>query len=93
MAYKLTVKGIETIYSQASNEYFMDVEVAVFNDDVEVESKRFGYPLDTSSEAVLEDLAKVEATLNSDAALAEKSAALEAGFANANKVRETLLKK
>lgn len=92
MAHTIKIKNVETAYSQASNSHFIDVEVEVYDGEELVDTRRFGYPADTSADFIKEEMAKMEATLDSDKKIGEDSAELEGQLANAASVKEQLLK-
>lgn len=90
MAHSITIKSIETAYSQASNSHFIDVEVEVFEGEESLGTRRFGYPIDTSKEGIIEDLQKVKATLDSDKELSVANAELEKNLASAEETKELI---
>lgn len=91
MAHAIKVKNVETAFSLADNKHFIDIEVEVFDGETLTGTRRFGYPLNTSKEDILADLNKVAKALDSDAEHAAKSAELEAGLANAESLKTSLL--
>ena len=93
MSHQIKIKSVETAYSQASNSHFIDVEVEVYDGEELVGTRKFGYPTDTSADFIKEEMAKLEATLDSDKEIGIASAEVEAQLKNAASVKEELLKK
>jgi hypothetical protein len=91
MSHTYTITSVETVYAQASNDYVIEVELDLFDDNVSVGVRRFAYPTDTTSEAIKEELNKLCATLDSDKIVGEQSAGLEAKLANAELIKESLM--
>ena len=91
MTHSLTIKSIDTAYSQASNSHFIDVAVEVFDGEESIGIRRFGYAMGTSKEDIIADLQKVKATLDSDKEIGVASAKLETELAQANIIREDLI--
>lgn len=90
MTHSLTIKSIETGFSQASNSHFIDVAVEVFDGEESLGVRRFGYPMGTSKEEIIADLEKQKATLDSDKEVGVASAKLEAELSQADSLKEEL---
>lgn len=90
MAHAITIKSIETGFSQASNSHFIDVAVEVFDGEESLGVRRFGYPMGTSKEEIVEDLKNQKTTLDSDKEVGIASAQLESELAHANSLKEEL---
>lgn len=91
MSHAIKIKAIETAFSQADNRHFLDVEVEVTDGEKAVGTRRFGYPMDSTKEFILEDLNKVAKALDSDVVNAANSSKTEADFANAESLKKSLL--
>ena len=91
MAHTFKIKGVETVFIQSANDYQVEVAVEIYEDEVLTGERRFGYPTDTTAEFIKEDLAKLCTTLDSDKAIGEASAELEARLANADSIKESLM--
>lgn len=91
MSHTYTITSVETVYAQASNDYVIEVELDLFDDNVSVGVRRFAYPIDTTSEAIREELTKLCTTLDSDKIVGEQSAGLEEKLANAEIIKESLM--
>lgn len=90
MAHTLKIKSIDTAYSQADNSHFIDVEVEVFDGEESIGTRRFGYPMGTPKEVILEDLGKVKALFDSEQESKIANAELEAKLADAAQMKEEL---
>lgn len=99
MAHSLKIIGVEIKYSIVEKGEFLDVTTELYSEEI-VDGKleqvlkgirKFGYPLTTTKDTILEDLKNVSKTLDSDATLAEQTVASDAAMKNAEVVRNELL--
>ena len=90
MLHTLKILNVDTVYSQADNSYFLDVEVEVLKEGKVIGTKKFGYPIDSDEKFILADLKKVSETLDSDLENAEKNAKLDNALKNAEDVKKSL---
>lgn len=89
MSHVIEVKDVVTI--QTLEGYSMSVIVDVYDDEELIGERRFGFPLETKTDVIKEELAKLAATLDSDKEVGIASAELEAGLANVADVKEELM--
>lgn len=95
--YTSKIIGVETVFYQASNSHFVDVEVEIYKetepgqDDVLVAVRKFGYPVGTTGDEILLELEKVCASFEADADTTAKSAELEAVLSQAESLKEELM--
>lgn len=100
--YTTKITNVETVFYQASNSYFVDVEVEIYKEVpaeqegekptvVLHDTRKFGYPVGTKKEEILADLDKLCATLASDEEVGKRSAELEAHLAEAESLKNDLL--
>lgn len=83
----LLVKSIKKETSVQDNETFFDVCVQLFDDAGELlVERRLGFPLHTTQDEMLAELAKFKKTYKSDMTGMEKNAAFDALHAEADKV-------
>lgn len=96
MSHTIEIKGVDKRFSALDNIDYIDVLVEVFynHEDGSRESKgerRFGYPIETTAEGIRADIDKFKATLDSDKAVGDRSAASEAATVHVEDLRNKLL--
>lgn len=82
----LRVLGIQKLDVQADNSTVLDVLVELYDNEDAIEQRRLSFPLDTSHEALQEELSKFLETYNLDREQAEASKEQDAAHANADEV-------
>lgn len=91
MAHEIKLKNVETAYSQGEDKHFLDVEVEVLKDGEFSHTLKFGFPIDSSKEYILDELAKVAARLDSDEENGKRSEELNKSLASAADVTTSLM--
>ena len=75
---KAIIKDIKKSTIVATGEKFIEAEVDVYEDEVKVETKKFGYPYETTNEEVIADVKKMMALRDSEKIQAEVQQEVEA---------------
>jgi hypothetical protein len=89
--YTPKIIGVDTAFYQASNSYFVEVEVEIYKEEELVAVRKYGYPVGTTKEQIVSELDKVCETFGSDEEVATRSAELEATLAQAEALKNELL--
>ena len=82
----LRVLGIQKLDVQADNTTVLDVLIELYDGEDAIEQRRLSFPLDTSSEALQEELNKFLETFNLDREQGEANKALDEANASADEV-------
>lgn len=89
--YTFKITNVETAYSQADNSHFIDVQVEIYKGEELADTRRFGFPLGTTKDEILEHMEKLCVTLASDEEIGVKSLELEKQLADAESLKTELL--
>ena len=89
--YTTKIINVETAYSNADSNYFIDVELEVYKDGELVGTRRFGYPMGTTKDEILTELEKLCVTLASDEENSARSAELDKQLTAAESLKKELM--
>lgn len=91
--YTTKIVNVETKY--ANNEHFIEVVVEIYRgegeESVHFDTRKFGYPLDTTREEILADHEKLCATLTSDEKVGRESEELDKQLTAVEDLKKELL--
>lgn len=90
MKTEITIKEIAKEMVVADNKEQLAVTIAILEDGEEVQTRKVGYPLDTSEKEIKTELAKALETYLSDKEVGERSAKLEESNKKADKTIKNL---